>query len=151
MTSLIKELDNFNTIFFDTAPVIYYIEANLQFGQIAKEVVDVVRSGRLHAFTSVITLAEVLPKPIESGNEEMARKFEEFIRYGKNFDLIEISADIAKAAGKLRGKYSFLRALDAIQIAAALETESGAFVTNDLALKRVREIKTIVLKEYLSK
>lgn len=150
MTALFKELDHLNTIFFDTAPVIYYIEAHLHYGHIAKEVVDVVRLGRLHAFTSVITLAEVLPKPIESGNEELARKFEEFLRYGKNFDLIEISADIAKAAGELRGRYSFLRALDAIQIAAALETGSDAFVTNDIALKRVREIKTIVLKEYLS-
>ena len=148
--TLSKELDNLNTIFFDTAPVIYYIEANPQFGHLVKKVVDVVRSGRLCAFTSVITLAEVLPKPIESGNEELARKFEEFLRYGKNFDLIEISADIAKAAGKLRGRYSFLRALDAIQIAAALETGSDAFVTNEITLKRVREIKTIVLKDNLS-
>lgn len=150
MTDISREIDHLNSIFFDTAPVIYYIEANLQFGHLAKEVVDFVRSGRLHAFTSVITLAEVLPKPIESGNEELARKFEEFLRYGKNFDLIEISAEIAKGAGKLRGRYSFLRALDAIQIAAALETGSDAFVTNDRTLKRVNEIKIIVLKEYLS-
>lgn len=79
----------------------------------------------------------------------MARKFAEFLRKGRNLNLIEISADIAEKAGRLRGKYPVLRALDAIQLSTALEMEVDAFVTNDNKLKRIKEVKVLVLKDYL--
>lgn len=87
---LADELEQISTIFIDTAPIIYYIEAHPQFGSISKEVVDSFQSGGLNAFSSVITLAEVLPKPIEAGNEKLAKKFAEFLKNGKNLSLIEV-------------------------------------------------------------
>lgn len=93
--TLSDELVQINTIFIDTAPVIYYIEAHPQFGPLTKEVVTAFQSGNLNAFSSVITLTEVLPKPIEAGNEKLARKFAEFLKYGKNLSLIEIYAKLA--------------------------------------------------------
>lgn len=146
---LADELSKFNTVFIDTAPIIYYIEAHPQFGSLVKEVVDAFQSGSLIAFSSVITLTEVLPKPIELGKEALAKKFSEFLKHGKNFNLIEISVDIAEKAGRLRGRYPSIRALDAIQLAVALEMEADAFLTNDSKLKRVAEIKIIVLKDYI--
>lgn len=146
---LADELGKFNTVFIDTAPIIYYIEAHPQFGQLVKEVVDAFQSGSLIAFSSVITLTEVLPKPIELGKDALAKKFSEFLKHGKNFNLIEISVDIAEKAGRLRGRYPSIRALDAIQLAVALEIDADAFLTNDSKLKRVAEIKIIVLKDYI--
>ncbi len=81
--TLSDELDQINTIFIDTAPIIYYIEAHSQFGPLAKEVVNSFQSGKLSAFSSVITLAEVLPKPIEAKDEKLARKFAEFLKHEK--------------------------------------------------------------------
>jgi predicted nucleic acid-binding protein len=147
--TLSDELDKINTIFIDTAPIIYYIEANPQFGSLAKEVVDSFQSGRLTAFSSVITLTEVLPKPIEIGDERLARKFADFLKYGRNLRLIEISADISERAGKLRGQYSDLRAIDAIQISAAIDAGADAFITNDKKLKQIKGLKVLVLKDYL--
>jgi predicted nucleic acid-binding protein len=142
-------LDQINTIFVDTAPIIYYIEAHPQFGTLAKEIVDSFQSEKLSAFSSVITLAEVLPKPFEAGDEKLARKFVEFLKYGKNLGLIEISAGIAERAGKLRGQYSDLRTIDAIQISAAIDVGADAFLTNDKKLKQIKEIKVLILKDYL--
>lgn len=147
--TLSNEVAKINTVFIDTAPVIYYIEAHPKLGPLTKEIVDAFQSGVLNAFTSVITLVEVLPKPIEAGHEQLARRFADFLRYGKNLTLIEISADIAEMAGKLRGHYTFLRAMDAIQIAVALEVGADAFLTNDAKLKRIKEIKVLVLKDFL--
>lgn len=146
---LADELGKFNTVFIDTAPIIYYIEAHPQFGQLVKEVVDAFQSGSLIAFSSVITLTEVLPKPIELGKEVLAKKFSEFLKHGKNFNLIEISVDIAEKAGRLRGRYPSIRALDAIQLAVALEIDADAFLTNDSKLKQIGEMDVIVLKDYL--
>lgn len=64
--SFSEELAQINTIFIDTSPIIYYIEAHPQFGPLAKEVVSAFHSGDMSAFSSVITLTEVLPKPIEN-------------------------------------------------------------------------------------
>jgi predicted nucleic acid-binding protein len=103
----------------------------------------------LNAFSSVITLTEVLPKPIESGDEKLAKKFAEFLKYGKNLTMIEISEKIAESAGKLRGCYPFLKSIDAIQISAAIDVGADAFLTNDIKLKQIKEIKVLVLKDYL--
>ena len=107
------------------------------------------QSGRLNAFSSVITLVEVLPKPIEAGNEALAKQFSEFLMAGKNISMMEITSGIAESAGKIRGRYPFLRTMDALQVAASLEAHADAFITNDAKLKRISEIKVIVLKEYL--
>lgn len=147
---LSREIEKLDSIFIDTAPVIYYVEAHPQFGPLVKEVVDTFQSVNLTAFTSVVTLVEVLPKPIEAGNEKLAKKFADFLRYGKNLTLMDISADIAGLAGKLRGNYTFLKTMDAIQIASAIVSGSNAFLTNDEKLKQVKQIKILILKEYLT-
>ena len=146
--NLTQELSQIDSIFIDTAPIIYYIEAHPQFGALAKKVVDLCQSGRLKAFSSVITIAEVLPKPIQKGEDELAQKFIEFIKFGQQINLIDISVDIAEQSGRLRGQYPSLRALDALQISAALNIGADAFLTNDKKLKQVKEIKNIILKDY---
>lgn len=147
--TLNEEISRINTLFIDTAPVIYYIEAHPQFGPITKEIFDSFQAGKIEAFSSVITLAEVLPKPVEIGDEKLTEKFAEFLKYGKNLKLLEISVDIAERAGKLRGKYLALKALDAIQISTAIDIGADVFLTNDHKLKQIKEIKVLVLKDFL--
>lgn len=69
--TLSEELARLRTVFIDTAPIIYYIEAHSQFGPLAKEIVNAFQSGKLVAFSSMITLVEVLPKPVETGDEKL--------------------------------------------------------------------------------
>jgi predicted nucleic acid-binding protein len=82
--------------------------------------------------------------------KELAVTFTEYLRKGKNLELIEITADIAESAGNLRGKYQSLRTLDAIQIAAAIDAKAEVFLTNDKGLRKIREIEVIVLSDYIS-
>jgi predicted nucleic acid-binding protein len=147
--TLSEELAEIDSIFIDTAPIIYYIEAHPEFGPLAKEVVTAFQSGDLTAHSSVITLVEVLPRPIESGDEKFARRFTEFLKRGKRLTLVEISEGIAESAGRLRGRYPVLKTADAVQIAAAPAVGSDAFLTNDKELKRIADIKVLVLKDYL--
>ena len=146
--SLLEELSGLNSIFIDTAPIIYYIEAHQEYGPLMKEIVDCFQTNDLSAFTSVITITEVLPKLVSQNRGKLVEKFLNFLRNGKNFNLIEISADIAESAGRLRGKYDSLKAMDAIQLSAAINAGADAFITNDIKLKQVEEIRVIVLKDY---
>ena len=77
------------------------------------------------------------------------KKFSDFLKAGRNISLLGISSDIAELAGKLRGRYTSLRALDAIQIAVSINVKTDAFITNDVKLKQIEESKVIVLKDYL--
>jgi len=147
--TLSEELIRIKSIFIDTAPIIYYMEAHPQFGPLARKVVSAFQSGDMSAYSSVITLAEVLPKPVGRGDEKLARQFAGFLKHGRNLTLIEISEGTAEAAGHLRGRYSFLRTVDAIQLAAALEVGTDAFLTNDVKLKQFNELNVIILKDYL--
>jgi predicted nucleic acid-binding protein len=147
--SLSDELGSVSSVFMDTAPIIYYIEAHPKYGPLVAHIVNAFRSGSLDVFSSVITLVEVLPKPIEAGNEPLANQFAEFLTRGKNISLMDIGPGIAESAGRLRGRYPFLRTMDAIQIAASLQARADVFITNDSKLKRVSDIRAMVLNEYL--
>jgi hypothetical protein len=117
--TLSEEVAQVNSLFIDTAPIIYYVEAHPLFGSLTKEVVSAFQSGNLRAYSSGLTLTEVLPKPIERGDEKLARKFAEFLKHGKGRTVVEISEEVAEVAGTLRGHYFFLKTVDAVQIAAA--------------------------------
>lgn len=54
--TLADELAQINSIFIDTAPVIYFIEAHSQFGPLAKEVVAAFQSGKLKQITEIRVL-----------------------------------------------------------------------------------------------
>lgn len=147
--TLSEEVAKVNSLFIDTAPIIYYVEAHPLFGSLTKEVVSAFQSGNLCAYSSVLTITEVLPKPIERGDEKLARKFAEFLKHGKGLTVVEISEEVAEVAGTLRGHYSFLKTVDAVQIAAALDIGAEAFLTNDVKLKQIKEIKVLVMMDFL--
>lgn len=148
--SLVNIVSKAKSVFLDTAPIIYYIEAHEGFGPMVKSVVDLVLGGKLVAFSSVVTLLEVLPKPVAEGNVVLAGKFADFLKHGRNMNVVEISEGIAERAGRLRGTNPFLKGLDALQIAAAIDVHADLFLTNDLNLRGIKDVRVLVLKDYVA-
>lgn len=71
--TLSEDLARLDTVFLDTAPIIYYIEAHPRFGPLAKQSVQAFQVGTVTAYSSVITLAEVLAKPVQLGKIALAQ------------------------------------------------------------------------------
>lgn len=147
--TLSEALGQIKTIFLDTAPFIYFIEGHQQFGPLVAQVIALMNERRLQAFTSVLTLSEVLPKPVECGNIALADEFKEYLKNGPNLKLLSITETIGETAGILRGKYPHLKTVDAIQLATALDAEADAFLTNDKKLSGMKEIRILVLNDFL--
>ena len=61
-------------------------------------------------------------------------------------EVLEVTNALAIKAAELRAKYN-LRTPDAIQLATAIEYNADYFLTNDLRLKSVVEVNSIVLSE----
>jgi predicted nucleic acid-binding protein len=133
-------------IFWDTNLFIYLVEG---VGRNAERVKNLRRSMLSRGdqlFTSTLTLGEVLVKPIERGDDALARKYEEAITGAAL--VLPFDAKAARLYAALRTDRS-LRAPDAIQLACAAATRVDLFVTNDehLSGKQVEGIQFIVSLE----
>jgi predicted nucleic acid-binding protein len=147
--NLTETFDQIRTVFLDTAPIIYFIEAHDKFGPLVMQIVKLMNGDRVQAFTSVLTLSEVLSKPVELGNDELAEKFKTYLKNGNNLVLLPITETIGEAAGVLRGKHPQLKTVDAVQLAAAIDIGADVFLTNDKKLSGIMEITVLVLSDYL--
>lgn len=134
-------------LFLDTAPIIYYVEANRNYLNRIEPIFASLDADGLVAVTSPITLAECLIMPYRHHQLGLQQAFSDLIIRGSNVLFVPINAEIAMQAAQLRAHYN-LTLTDALQIAVALETRCDTFLTNDLALKRVSELEVMVLDDY---
>ena len=120
-------------IFWDTNLFIYLFEGHGERADRAaalrQRLVD--RGDQL--YTSTLTLGEVLVKPLEQGDEALARRYEEALTRAVILVPFEVAA--ARAYAGLR-RQKGLRAPDAVQLACAAQARSDLFITNDERLSR---------------
>jgi len=143
---LADALKNVSALAFDTAPIIYFVEANAIYDSLVTQIFERVESGNITGTTSVISLCEVLVHPIRNQNTNLQKRYREILQNSPNFYTENINSSIAETAARLRARHN-LRTPDALQIATALENGCDAFLCNDKNLKRVTELKILILDE----
>jgi predicted nucleic acid-binding protein len=146
MIALDDALSGVDRLFFDTAPIIYFVEAHPTYDAILTEIFRRTDNGALSGMTSVITLCEVLVHPFIQDNVRLQHEYHDLLLNSENFQIAPIDTDTAARAAKLRARYQ-LRTPDALQIAAALNMNCEAVLTNDTNLRRVTELRVIVLND----
>ena len=65
-----------------------------------------------------------------------------------NLQVKTLNENIADIASRLRANYN-INTPDAIQVATSLEAQADIFITNDSSLKKITEIKVMLLSEML--
>lgn len=136
-----EKFDN-KAIYLDTAPLIYYLEENTSYFNFLEKLFRKNENGDFIFYTSVITLAEILTLPMRLGNKKLIKQYQMFLLESPTLKVISVNGVIAKLAAKLRAEYSF-RLPDAIHMATALEIKADYFLTNDLALNKVKGLQVI--------
>jgi len=132
-------------LYLDTAPVIYLVERNPQFFGEVSAIFRRVDEAQLTVVASQITLAECLVGAYRTNQTQVAANFV-VIAQLRGTDFVQISAEIGDLAAQLRVKYNF-QLPDALQLATALVSNCEAFLTNDGQLKRVAELRVLVIGE----
>lgn len=122
-------------VFWDTNLFIYLIEGEGPQFELVSNLRKAMLSRGDQLLTSALTLGEVLVKPIERHDEQLARKYEHAIATAS----ITIDFDVraARIYAGLRSNRS-LRAPDAIQLACAGAAGVDLFVTNDARLHSIQ-------------
>jgi predicted nucleic acid-binding protein len=131
---------------FDTPPFIYFVERHSAYIDVVRAILQKVDAGVIEAYSSVITLLEVLTQPKRMQNTTVEAQYRDLLLNSRNLTLLPIDALLAEAAADLRARYQ-LKTPDALQVAAALQANCEAFLTNDTGLKRVAEVRVLILDE----
>ena len=134
---------------FDTAPLIYYIEEHPDYLALTDEFYSLLDSGESKGMTSVLTLQEVLVKPLRDGRTDLADQYREVLTNSANITVHTIDQDACETAAQLRAKYVWLRTPDALQVATAIQHQAQVVITNDDRWRKVTEIEVIVLHTML--
>jgi predicted nucleic acid-binding protein len=144
---LIRDLDA-GPVALDTVAFIYFIEEHPRFLPVVEPLFQEIDTGRLQAFTSSLTLLEVLVVPYREADLSLARRYEEILARSRGINMVEIDREQIHAAALLRSRYR-LRTPDALQVAVALTNECKAFITNDREIPDISGLKTLMLRDYL--
>ena len=130
----------------DTMLFIYSMEAKEPYMSMLSSIFYYIEKGLAKGVTSIITLTEILVKPIKDRNIEAVKDYKFLLNNFPNLKMVNIDPKTAEKGAELRAKYG-IRTPDALQIASAIENQATIFLSNDYQLKKIKEIETLVLKE----
>jgi predicted nucleic acid-binding protein len=131
---------------FDSAALIYFIERQSVHYERMLLIMRMIDNGIISGVSATLTLTEVLVHPIRAGNRELIDRYEAVLSNSRHFRLVPVTTAIARRAADLRATHN-LRTPDALHIAAAIEADCDAFLTNDKSLLRVNTFRILVLEE----
>jgi len=136
------------TIGLDTMIFIYHFEENQVYSPLTFSIFESLEKGNFNALTSILTLLEILVKPKREGNLILSERYKILFETFPNLQVKTIDKNIADVASSLRANYN-INTPDAIQVATSLEAQADIFITNDTSLKKITEIKVLLLSEML--
>ena len=146
----VKALQLGQLVALDTAPLIYFIEEHPTYLPIVNPFFEKLDQGEITVVTSVITLSEVLVKPLRDDETKLAQQYRDILLNINGLTTVEVSIAIAEKAAQLRSQYS-LRTPDAIQIATALQSNATALLTNDIRFPVLPALQMLILDDFLAK
>ena len=130
----------------DTMIFIYHLQDHPRYVSATQAILEAWEGGSHQGITSVLSLAEVLVKPLRDGNKEAADEYRRLLTTFPNLRLVEVSRGIAELAAKLRAAHG-LPMPDMIQLATALTTGATGFISNDSGFRRVKDLEILLLDE----
>lgn len=106
-------------------------------------VFDAVDRQEFHAFTSEITLAELLPKVIANGQATLSALYQRMFREQDVFEAVPVHQTILIESAQLRAVQPSLRLPDAVHLATAAATGCSVVLSNDRRLSSAGSIPTV--------
>lgn len=147
---LATELQGAARVLLDTNIFIYYLQQEPQFEPCVAPIFAMIDRGEIQAFTSVITLLEVLVLPIRLGQRELANQYAEILSQSPNISLIPVDEKIARRGGEIRATMSgSIKTPDAIQLATAEATSATVVITNDKGMLGFPGARVLLVKDYV--
>ena len=140
-------MTGYKRVFFDTAPIIYYLQKDMNYFSRMKEILFELHRAKTIFVTSDITIAEYCVYPYRNNHMNLIYALEEFIQISQ-MELVHTSRKSAKISARLRAKYIGFKTMDALQIALAIENHCDLLLTNDRQLRQCEEMKCLTVDDF---
>ena len=129
-------MTEYKKVFLDTAPLIYFLDNDVNFGEKTKEILEEILLSGKPVISSSITGMEYLVYPYRTNNTEKVKVFFEFIN-DYDIPLTGINMKIATKAAAIRAQYKDFKAMDALQLATAVDLKN--IFTEKFNIKQVEK------------
>jgi predicted nucleic acid-binding protein len=110
-----------------------------------RTVLDHLRGGDAVGVISELVVAELLTKPLETGDKELCDAYEALFESSSTIETFPIDRHVLVQAARLRATVKSMRMPDAIHVATAKLHNCAAFVTADRRLAVPKGIRAINL------
>ncbi|MCY3833719.1 MAG: hypothetical protein OXG85_11930 [Chloroflexi bacterium] len=101
MKRIHAELTKVKRLYVDSAPLIYYVEENPAYLDKMRTIIRIVDETDLVAYSSVLTLAEVLVMPLRQGDQGLVQAYQEILVAGDDYELVAVSPEIAVTVAEI--------------------------------------------------
>jgi predicted nucleic acid-binding protein len=133
--SLAQVIPEGDRLLLDSTTLIAYFDGRETISPVAQHIVDdLVRTGRNEAIVSMVTVMELLVRPLRASPAGY-RHVLDFLTQWPHLRPLEIDLPTAQEAASLRATYDF-KSPDALIIATGLIAQVGHVVTNDERWKK---------------
>jgi predicted nucleic acid-binding protein len=119
-------------ILVDTNIIIYLTDNISPYASLSRMLFEMVESGSVFAYFSMVSIAEVLLGPLRKGLEQKALEVRDYLMNFPNSDCQEINRSVIDYIGNDKQiDWSKLRTLDSLIIASGLANHVDVFISND--------------------
>lgn len=131
-------------IAFDTNIFVYLLQRHSLYYSEARNLLRTVQSGENEGLFANIGLTELLTGYKQLNRYDEAYDYKNLLSHFPNLTITELNEPVVDFASDLRANYT-IKTPDAIHLASAIVNGADIFITNDKALKKVKEIKVQLL------
>lgn len=135
-------------VYFDTNIIIYSIDWNWEFRDIAIKISDYIHKKELSAVTSYLSMSEILPYFIRDKDIEKISKLIFLIKRSWIYEISPMDFETFFQAGALRANL-WLKTPDALHVASAMQAGCTLFLTNDAGIRVPEGMKLLLLSDFL--
>ncbi len=130
-------------VFVDTNILIYHLEATPDTGRSASARLGVLHLSGDRVVVSDLVRLECRVGPLKSADSTLLARYDGFFSL-PGVEVVGLTASVCDRAARIRAEHGF-RVPDALNLAAAVESDCGAFLTNDVRLTRFLDLAVEVL------
>jgi predicted nucleic acid-binding protein len=142
-----KVLAEAGIVYVDAGVLALHLVGDARYLPLTRAILAGLRDGDFTAFTSAITIYQVLVEPYRSGQEATAERAEALIAALQGLEVVPVSATIARQAAQVKAQIGG-GLPRAIQIATALAGDSEIYVTRRSTLRRIAGLGVAQLDAY---
>ena len=136
-------------VYVDANSTIYWFEGIEPYAAASAPLWEAVQDQNMPVVTSLLTLLEVLVKPLREGDDFLIALYRKVLLDTKGLECLEIGEKVLTMAAQVRADCR-LKTPDAIHAATALLAGTTMFLTNDVGFRRVPGLNVVILDEVAS-